>query len=74
MQRILRDVLSMVRDGGKDGVKMERLVALHDALEARVDGGRDRGAARELLRKMEGEEEGQGEGEVVLVEKRSERK
>lgn len=57
MERILRDILRLVRDGEKEGVKLERLVALHDLLRERVGEGENNVASKELLQKMEEKEE-----------------
>lgn len=55
MERILRDILQVVRD---DGVKLERLTALHDLLKERIGvNGEDNVATKELLRKMEEKEQ-----------------
>lgn len=53
MEKILRGILRLVRNGEKDGVKSERLIALHNLLKERVGEGESNAATKELLRKME---------------------
>lgn len=78
MQRILCDILRLVRNGGdKDNsVKLERLVTLHQSLKERVGEGENNAATRELLRKMEDsvKEKDQEEDQEKIKKLRREKK
>lgn len=74
MERILCDILRLVRDGGKDGVKLERLVALHDRLRDSVGEGESNTAAKELLQKMEEKERDESQAAERTKQQRNKKK